>query len=105
MQKRDIRLLVLIGVILAITIWVVLPTNPGIHLQIGQTKISRDIKLLLGLDLQGGIQLLLQPDVPVSQTVTAEEMQGVKKIVEDRVNGLGVTEPVVQQVGADRLLV
>lgn len=105
MQKRDIRLLILIGIVVAVTIWVVLPGNPGIHLALGNTKIDRDINLLLGLDLQGGMQLLLEPDIAAGQTVSAEDMQAVKKIVEDRVNGMGVTEPVVQLVGADRLLV
>ncbi|MCE5259991.1 MAG: protein translocase subunit SecD [Chloroflexi bacterium] len=105
MQKRDIRLLVLIAIITALAIWVVLPTNPGIHIRLGETTLDRDIKLLLGLDLQGGMQLLLQPDIPAGQTVSAEDMQAVKKIVENRVNGMGVTEPVVQLVGADRILV
>jgi preprotein translocase subunit SecD len=105
MQKRDTRLLILILVIVAATIWVVLPTNPGIHLAIGSTKIDRDIKLLLGLDLQGGMQLLLQPDIAAGQTVTGDDMAAVKRIVESRVNGMGVTEPVVQMVGSDRILV
>jgi preprotein translocase subunit SecD len=105
MQKRDIRLLILILVIVAATIWLVLPSNPGIHLQIGQTKIDRNITLPLGLDLQGGMQLLLEPDLVAGQTVTADDMQAVKKIVENRVNGMGVAEPVVQMVGADRILV
>ncbi|MDX2215698.1 MAG: protein translocase subunit SecD [Oculatellaceae cyanobacterium bins.114] len=60
----------------------------------------------LGLDLQGGTQLTLQvkttPAVPV---ITPEKLEGVQQVVENRVNGLGVSEAVVQTVGEDQLLV
>mgnify|MGYP001126541930 CR=1 FL=1 len=104
MQKSDIRILVLIALIVAISIWVVLPNNPGINLQLGGLKIQREIKLLLGLDLQGGIQVILQPDVAEGQQVTGDDMEALRRIMEQRVNGLGVTEPLVQLMG-ERLLV
>jgi len=51
----------------------------------------------LGLDLQGGAHLLYQADVtniPLAERTTAVE--GVRDVIERRVNGLGVSEPVVQ---------
>ena len=105
MQQRDIRLLILIVVVAAAAVWVALPSNPGIHLQIGGITISRDIRVHLGLDLQGGMQVLLEADLPEDQAVDAEAMAAARKIVENRVNGLGVTEPVVQGIGNRRILV
>jgi preprotein translocase subunit SecD len=105
MQQRDIRLLILIVVVAAVAIWVSLPSNPGIHLQLGDKSITRDIRVHQGLDLQGGMQVLLEADVPEDQAVDAESMAAARKIVESRVNGLGVTEPVVQGIGNRRILV
>jgi preprotein translocase subunit SecD len=38
-------------------------------------------------------------------TITEQEMEAVQNVVEGRVNGLGVSEAVVQQVGSNQLLV
>ena len=51
------------------------------------------------------MQVLLEADVPEDQAVDAESMAAARKIVESRVNGLGVTEPVVQGIGNRRILV
>ena len=36
---------------------------------------------------------------------TEEQMEGVKNIIEDRINALGTTEPIIQNLGTDRLVV
>jgi preprotein translocase subunit SecD len=62
--------------------------------------------LQLGLDLRGGAQLTIQ--VQTTQEVpeiTFQELEAVKSVLENRVNGLGVSEPVVQTVGSDQILV
>jgi preprotein translocase subunit SecD len=65
-----------------------------------------NLPLSLGLDLRGGSQLTLQlkttPEVP---TITREKLEGVQTVVNNRVNGLGVSEAVVQTVGDDRILI
>ncbi|MGC9360495.1 MAG: protein translocase subunit SecD [Anaerolineae bacterium] len=101
MQPRDIRLLAVIAVLVAFAIWVALPDNPGIR--IGDWE--RDIRIHQGLDLQGGMQVLLEADLAEDQEVSADAMEATAKVVENRVNGLGVTEPVVQRVGSRRILV
>jgi preprotein translocase subunit SecD len=63
-------------------------------------------KIKLGLDLQGGVRVLLQlnpsPEVPkISQQIQSQ----VEQVIQNRINGLGVAEPVITRVGADRLLV
>lgn len=64
------------------------------------------LPLQLGLDLRGGSQLTIQlqttPEVP---EITPEKLEGVRSVVDKRVNGLGVSEAVVQSVGSDRILV
>ncbi len=67
--------------------------------------------LSLGLDLQGGIHLVYQvEDVvdPESGVVTppdSDDMDGLKRIIERRVNSSGLGEPIIQILGSDRLLV
>ncbi|KKQ28196.1 MAG: Protein translocase subunit SecD [Candidatus Magasanikbacteria bacterium GW2011_GWC2_37_14] len=51
----------------------------------------------LGLDLQGGAHLLYQADVAnIAQAERSTAVEGVRDVIERRVNGLGVSEPVVQ---------
>ncbi len=58
----------------------------------------------LGLDLLGGAHLVYQADLSKVQDKT-EAMQGVRDVVERRVNVFGVAEPLVQVSGQDRLIV
>lgn len=93
--------LILILILIALAIWIVLPSNQGIRLG----SFQRNIQARLGLDLVGGVQALLEADLPAGQTIDSEKMQTAKTIVENRVNGLGVTEAIVQQAGDRRIVV
>ena len=59
----------------------------------------------LGLDLQGGVHVVLEavdtPDAPVK----ADSIDRVKAIIETRVNQFGVKEPIIQKEGSRRLIV
>jgi preprotein translocase subunit SecD len=66
--------------------------------------ITRNIELRPGLDLSGGSQVLLQATNCTGENL-AERMENARKIIEARVNGLGVTEPIVQLAGDCRILV
>lgn len=59
---------------------------------------------VLGLDLQGGVNLTYQADLSTVQD-KSEAMQGLRDVIERRVNLFGVSEPVVQIQGQDRLIV
>jgi preprotein translocase subunit SecD len=86
-RQRLILALIFVLVVAAITVLVKFP-------------------LQLGLDLRGGAQLTIQ--VQTTQEVpeiTFQELEAVKSVLENRVNGLGVSEPVVQTVGSDQILV
>ena len=60
----------------------------------------------LGLDLQGGVSLTYQADLSnIGNRSASEAMAGLRDVIERRVNMFGVTEPVVQVQGTDRLVV
>ena len=58
----------------------------------------------LGLDLVGGSRLVLEAQ-PTNGIVTPDIMSSLKFAIENRVNKLGVSETVVQQIGDKRLVV
>jgi len=103
--------LVLVALLALVTLYLVLPighpdwVNRAFTFSWGSDK-ARDLKdFKLGLDLQGGTQVLLEADVPTTQTLDAGAMTAARTIVESRVNGMGVSEATVQGQGANRLIV
>jgi len=58
-----------------------------------------------GLDLQGGLQVILQAKESEATPANAETMAAAKGIVENRVNALGVSEPLIQIQGTNRIIV
>ncbi len=88
--KAPFKALVIIAVC-AISIWAVYPIRQTIH---------------LGLDLQGGARLLLQlyPTEEVPQ-ITSQVQAQTREVIDRRINGLGVAEPQISNVGNDRILV
>ena len=89
-SQRDIIWLVFIVFLVAGAVWVI--TNPRFPVR-------------YGLDLQGGLQVLMEADVPEDQAVTPDAMDTARQIVDRRVNAIGVTEPLVQVEGNRRILV
>ena len=63
--------------------------------------------LSLGLDLQGGTHLVYVARPDEGRDVTIDDMEGVRRIIESRVNEFGVSEPIVQLLGTppDRIMV
>jgi len=59
---------------------------------------------ILGLDLQGGVQLIYQADLSSVEDKSGA-MAGLRDVIERRVNIFGVSEPVVQIQGENRLIV
>jgi len=59
----------------------------------------------LGLDLQGGVTLTYQADLSSVTTDKAEAMSALRDVIERRVNLFGVSEPVVQIQGEDKLII
>jgi preprotein translocase subunit SecD len=105
MSQRFQRFLIPIIILVAIAIYIVIPNSPGIHIHSLGINIDRNFDTHLGLDLVGGVQALLQTDPSYTAPITAQDMNTARQIVENRVNGLGVSEAVVQVAGSNRILV
>lgn len=105
-MRTNYWLLAAITLLVALALWIDLPDNPGIHFSFGPLKIDQDIKIYEGLDLRGGVQVTLEADVPAGEKVSPDTMQAARTIVESRINGLGVSEPLIQlQQETNRVLV
>ncbi len=103
--------LILTGVLMALAVWELVPTNTTIRVRDAATGRMKDstvrrVPISLGLDLQGGIHLALEVDQskgPVPDP--AEAIRRAERVVRTRIDEFGVTEPVVQIVGSNRLIV
>ena len=108
MRERNLILLIGIVVLAGVAIWIDLPIDHPEWTQkvlFWQAEGTRDLELKEGLDLQGGLQVLLEADVPESEELPDGALDAVKGIIENRVNGLGVTEPLIQIQGKRRIIV
>ncbi len=94
MRSRDIYSLFLIFILTGLALWVNLVPNNNF--------LGRDVSIRRGLDLQGGIQVLLRA---AEEDISTEEMRTAAGVIERRVNALGVGETVVQLSGNDRVIV
>jgi len=105
MQSRTARWLIPIVILFVVAAWLAWPANSRITIPLGDNAFERDIPVRQGLDLKGGLQVLLEADLDPGQTIDSGAMSATIGIVESRVNALGVAEPLVQQSGDRRLVV
>jgi protein-export membrane protein SecD len=126
-MQGHIRWLVVTLLLTAFAVWVALPgtlltnisdfcytVNPernrpvqGIHLDFNDdctAEVQVDVRQALGLDIVGGLRVLLQAELPAG-SFTAEDLAQAANNVSRRVNALGVGEATVQVQGSNRLLV
>ena len=97
MIRRNTLLFIIVLIIFTLATLVVLPVDEGI---LGKRGVR------LGLDLQGGIHVVYQADLSSIEPGDWDNaMEGAKAVLENRVNPLGVTEPVIQIQGSDRIVV
>ncbi|SFR15094.1 protein translocase subunit SecD [Desulfoscipio geothermicus] len=62
-------------------------------------------EITLGLDLQGGVHVVLEAQDTPGAKVTEDSMRRAKAVLERRVNELGVAEPIIQRQGDRRIIV
>ncbi|NJC95092.1 MAG: protein translocase subunit SecD [Anaerolineae bacterium] len=95
----------LIVLIVAIALWVDLNNKIELTNPFNDSPlVQRNVAPQLGLDLQGGLQVLLEADLPADRQITREEMDTARNIVENRTNALGVSENVIQVAGERRIV-
>ena len=61
--------------------------------------------VVLGLDLRGGVQVILQGKPTADSQVTPQSIQRSVSIINNRVNAFGVASPSIQTLGTDQILV
>jgi SecD/SecF fusion protein len=88
--------LILLGLIVAALIGAALVAVPG-------SPIHK--KPVLGLDLQGGTEVVLQAVPPRGEQVTSEGMDTAQSVMRRRVDKLGVTEPEIRKQGSDQMVI
>jgi preprotein translocase subunit SecD len=104
------RLLVIAGLI-ALSIFYLVPRNVTLRERDVDTGVMTDrtekrVPLKLGLDLQGGMHLAVELDQ--TKQVSADpkrDLQLALTVLRKRIDEFGVTEPLIQQVGNDRIVV
>jgi len=103
MKKGKFRFTVVTLVVLAIVYYLVPLVWPNMA---GKGFTSKQLNL--GLDLQGGMRLVLGVDSEAAGISKEQEDQVVEtslEIIRNRVDEFGVTEPVIQRVGSNRIAV
>lgn len=105
MIRNVINRIIFILIIVGLSLWVDLSDeikfdNP----RDGSTLFQLDTRPKLGLDLQGGLQVLLEADLPETTRISADDMETARNIVENRTNALGVSENLIQVAGERRIV-
>ena len=88
--------LTLLGVVVAGLVGIVL-------LLIPQSPIHQKVKL--GLDLQGGLEVVLRAVPPKGEEITEENLDLAVEVIRNRVDALGVAETEIRQQGEDQISV
>jgi preprotein translocase subunit SecD len=118
-RRANWPLLLFILLLTGVSIWFIWPQKPsnylpsfipwpeskGVRIQIGNFTFER-VGQRLGLDLQGGTNIVLQADLSkLAEDQRKDAMTALLRNIERRVNAYGVAEPVIYQQGADRIAV
>lgn len=105
-MKNSYFLTTLIVVSLALAVFVYPQGANSLFKYFGTSISVPDVPFRLGLDLLGGTHLVYEADLSqIGDLQASDAMQGVRDVVERRVNLFGVSEPLVQVSGNNRLIV
>ncbi len=105
MTRRPYTTLVIILLIVVFAAWVDLSKQINISNPFNaKTLVNRNTDIRLGLDLTGGLQVLLEADLPPSTSVSSNDLATTRSILMNRANGLGVSEVVMQSAPPNRIV-
>src|SRR3954462_11937830 len=62
-------------------------------------------KTTLGLDLQGGLEVVLKAVPPKNHPLQPEDLDRSVSIIQQRINGIGVSEPEIRKQGKDQIVI
>jgi preprotein translocase subunit SecD len=101
--------LIIIGILIVASIVALVPRESKVRRLIGgvyKDTVESQIPLKYGLDLQGGMHLALELDQ--SKKVSADPAKDIDlalTVLRKRIDEFGVSEPVIQKQGKDRIIV
>jgi preprotein translocase subunit SecD len=102
--------LIVIGLLVAASIFTLIPRTITVRVRgddgIMHDKEEKKVPLKYGLDLQGGMHLALELDQ--SKQVSSDPKRDLDlalTVLRKRIDEFGVTEPLIQKVGDDRIVV
>ncbi|HZF66579.1 MAG TPA: protein translocase subunit SecD [Gemmatirosa sp.] len=108
MSNLKYRLL-LIGALIVASVWALFPRTVVERVKrngVFVTDTVRRVPLKRGVDLQGGMSLALEVDETKGAVANKPEaLDRAIRVVRNRIDQLGVSEPIVQKVGDDRIIV
>lgn len=97
--------IILIVVVLALALWIDFSSEIKILNPVTDEPLfTRNVNPRLGLDLQGGLQVLLEADLPENAQIDSASMEIARDIVQQRTDALGVNENVIQVAGERRIV-
>ncbi len=90
MMKRDKWRLILVLAIVVIAAIITFPIQGKVH---------------LGLDLRGGVHIVLQAKGTPGNPVTSDSIERLLTVLRNRIDQYGIAEPVLQRQGEDRIAI
>jgi len=102
--------MILIGLMILGSIFYLLPRNTTVRernaLGVMRDTVVRKVPIKLGLDLQGGMHLALTLDTStIKSTNFGGDIDLAVTVLRKRIDDFGVTEPLIQKVGGDQIVV
>jgi preprotein translocase subunit SecD len=89
-RHRNLIILVVMAALVAVSLYYIIPPS---------------VKTRLGLDLQGGLEVVYTARTADGKAPTKAQLEQTVGILDRRVNGLGVTESQIQTQGADQIAI
>jgi SecD/SecF fusion protein len=116
MRRGQVTWIVVIGVAVIVSIFLLYPTFTFYSMSRQQQTDLRKTDpttfysmkgraMRLGLDLQGGVHMVLQVKNPRGGDVSKDIVDQVKNILEIRVDKFGIVEPDIRSTGTDQIVV
>ena len=89
-KHRNAIILIVMAALVAVSLYYIIPPS---------------VKTRLGLDLQGGLEIVYKAKTSDGSAPTSAQLDQTVSILDRRVNGLGVTESQIQKQGTDSISV
>lgn len=105
-KKRLYLTFIFIFLLTAGSLYLALPSGSRIDLTPLKINFNKKYDLKLGLDLQGGSHLVYEGDLQaIPNEDRKDAINSARDVIERRVNAFGVSEPLVQVSGDNRIIV